>query len=372
MACAAICLFTACSSGNSNIDTPPESANTGTPPVTEKVDTSLEVEIVAEFAKKYNLNTNEVSLVKCDVQDGVYAVYACGYDTALSYETVGPITYIFPNTPHYMEIYRYGSFHSLSTAYDRGLLYNDSLLNIARKRGEGWYRLDEEKWADIKSSENEIKSAYAAKYNVPVDTVYLSGYGEYNGAHAVMIFSHEFGANTAETYDALGGVILTYPTTQKMEVYYKGEFCSLPEAYENGLLTNSDLTEIAKKYGGQYLGEQKEAEIIAAYRTANAVGNGDEVVISAYYGEVNEYEAISVGVKGTAPYLDKVEEIKSDGELFGKERHSVDKVVFKNNFGISLYKDGGVYTLKYAVENKLISVEEFFHLSGHHSFGFVD
>ena len=132
------------------------------------------------------------------------------------------------------------------------------------------------------------------------------------------------------------------------------------------------MTEIAKKYGGQYLGEQKEAEIIAAYRTANAVGNGDEVVISAYYGEVNEYEAISVGVKGTAPYLDKVEEIKSDGELFGKERHSVDKVVFKNNFGISLYKDGGVYTLKYAVENKLISVEEFFHLSGHHSFGFVD
>lgn len=218
------------------------------------------------------------------------------------------------------------------------------------------------------STEYEIKAAYAKKHNVPADTVYFTSYGEYNGAHAIMITAEGFTAGDAITYETVGGIILTYPTTHKMDVYYEGKFCSLPTAYETGLLTDSDLIEIAKKYGGRYLDEQKVAEIIAVYRAANEVGDGEEVVVSSVYGEVNGYYAVSVGVKGTAPYLDKVEEITVDGE----DRHIVDRIVYEDNFGIDLYKDGWLYTLKYAAENKLISIDEYRSLCERNGFYFVD
>ncbi|MDE7257206.1 MAG: hypothetical protein K2N50_04540 [Clostridia bacterium] len=370
LACAAACFFAACSKGNGNSSA--ENGNTTQPPFADQPITESESQIKSAFAKKYNLNTGDVSLVKCDVQDGVYAVYACGDDTALSYETVGPITFIFPNTPHRMEICYLGRFYSVTTACDRGFLSNDAWLNIAKKRGKDWYRLDEDKWAEIKSAENEIKSAFAQKYDVDVDTVFLSSYGEYNGAHAVMITAEGFGYATAITYDTVGGIILTYPDSCKMVVYYNGKFCSLPAAYEKGLLTNADLIEIAKKYGGYYLTEQEEAEIIAAYRESSAdeIANGAEVVITSFYGEVGGYYALAVGVEGTAPYLDKIVEITVDGELFGKEYHTVEKIEYINDFGISLYKDGSLYTLKYAVENNLISVDDFIELSQHNSFYF--
>lgn len=219
--------------------------------------------------------------------------------------------------------------------------------------------------------ETEIKSAFAAKHKISPATVHFSSYGEYNGAHAVMITADGFGAGDAITYDTVGGIILTYPTTHKMDVYYNGEFCPLSKAYETGLLTNPDLIEIAKKYGGQYLTEKQEAEIAASYRAANAVGDDAEVIISSYYGQSGGYLALSVGVKGTAPYLDKVDEITADGELFGNEYHTVDKIMYYNKLGISLYRDGSLCTLKHAVENKLITVAEFHGLCGRNSYYFV-
>ncbi|MDE7087519.1 MAG: hypothetical protein K2O67_04930 [Clostridia bacterium] len=373
MACAAACSLAACSAGNDNSD-----KNDNTTPVVDKTGTQTETETDAEygirktFAEKYGVKTSDTLLIKSG--PGVYAVYACGDDTALSYETVGPITFIFPTTPHRMEIYYFGRFFSTSTAYDKGLLENDDWMNIAKKMGEGRYRVDEEKWAEIKRTESEIKSAFASKYNVSVDEVHFSSYGEYNGAYPIMISADSLGATTALTYDTLGGISLTYPTGNKMRVYYDGEFYSLSAAYAKGLLSDADLIEVAKKYGGYYLPAEDKTGIIAAYRESNAetVDDNTEVIISSFYGEVGGYYAISVGIKGTTPYLNKTEEITADGELFGKEHHSVNKISYVDYFGISLYKDGSLYTLKYAVENKLISLDDFIKVSEWNGFYFTD
>lgn len=361
LACAAACCLTACLPEKDNSNNKAE-----TPPVTETPTTPYEKEIVSTFAKKYGLDASEINLVKCDTQIGIYAVYACGDDTALSYETVGPITFIFPTTPHQMEICRYGRFYSVSTAYERSLLSYDDWFNIAEKRGKSWYHLDEEKWAEIQLTGEEIKSAFAKMHNVSSDTVWFSSYGEYNGAYPVMISAENFGYAAAITYDVVGEIILTYSSSHKMDVYYDGKFYTLPAAYNNGLLTNSDLIEIAKRYGGYYLNAQEEADIIAAYGKSSA-----EVVISSFYGEIGGYYALSVGVKDTVPYLKITEEITVDGELFGKEYHAVDKIQYVDYFGISLYKDGSLYTLKYAVENKLIGVQDFHRLNELNGFYFV-
>ena len=248
LACATACLLTACSGGNDNTD---KNGNT-TPPITDTPKTWYEIEIKSVFAKKYGLDVSTVELVKCETRDGIYAVYACGDDDALSYETVGAITFIFPTTPHQMEIYCNGRFYEPSTAYYKGILTYDDWFNIAAKRGKYWYRLDEEKWAEIKRTGDEIKSAFAQMHNISADTVYFFSYGEYNGAYPIMITAEEFGYAAVITYDVVGEVTLTYPSSQKMDVYYKGEFYSLPQAYDKGLLTDSDLIEIAKRYGGHY------------------------------------------------------------------------------------------------------------------------
>ena len=248
LACAATCLLSACSPGKDDTD---KNENT-TPPITDTPKTEYEIEIKSTFAKKYGLDVSTVELVKCETRDAIYAVYACGDSDALSYETVGAITFIFPTTPHQMEIYYHGRFYEPSTAYYKGLLTYDDWFNLATKRGKYWYRLDEEKWAEIKRTSDEIKSVFAAQNNVSTDTVWFHSYGEYNGAYPVMITSNSLLYATVITYDYVGEIILTYPSSQKMDVYYKGEFYSLPAAYRNGLLTDSDLVEIAKRYGGYY------------------------------------------------------------------------------------------------------------------------
>ena len=97
------------------------------------------------------------------------------------------------------------------------------------------------------STDYKIKSAFAKATNVNVNTVFYTSYGEYNGAHAIMISADGLAYGCAITYDVVGGVTITYPDTHTMDVYYEGKFYSLSQAYENGLLTDSDLIEIAKK-----------------------------------------------------------------------------------------------------------------------------
>lgn len=222
---------------------------------------------------------------------------------------------------------------------------------------------------------DEIKAAYAAKHNVPESEVYYTSYGEYNGAHALMISSTGMGAGAAITYDTIGPATFTYSSTHKMDVYYDGDFYSLTVAYNSGWFTNDNMRSIAERYGrgAIYLTKKEEAEIIAAYRASlkESVADGEEIEISSYYGIAGNYKAVSVGVKGTAPYEDKKETITIDGELFGKEHYGVDKINFYNAYGIQLYKDGTFYSLKYAVENKLISLDDYVEISGVNGFAWV-
>ncbi|MDE6690733.1 MAG: hypothetical protein K2K04_02070 [Clostridia bacterium] len=219
---------------------------------------------------------------------------------------------------------------------------------------------------------DEIKTAYAEKYNVPVSEVFYTSYGEYNGAHAIMIASTGMGAGDAITYDTIGSATFTYSSTHKMDVYYDGDFYSLTAAYNSGWLTMDNVRSIADRYGrgARYLTVEEEAEIIAAYRQSleESAKNGAEIEISSYYGIAGGYKAVSVGIKGTAPYKDKTETITVDGELYGKEYHSVDKISFHDAYGIQLYKDGAIYTLKYAMENKLISLDDYMEISSVNGF----
>ena len=83
-------------------------------------------------------------------------------------------------------------------------------------------------------------------------------YGSYNDAFAVIIQVSGIASTTVITKESINGVLFIYSDGgTKIQIWKDGTFYSLQSAYENELLTKSDLKEIAAhhKQANPYLYE---------------------------------------------------------------------------------------------------------------------
>lgn len=86
--------------------------------------------------------------------------------------------------------------------------------------------------------------------NVSHDEVFIEHCaGLYNGYLVAMVDAtrHVYEKNTVN----VGGVDFTYFDTNRLIAYKDGEFLTLDEAFENGILSNADLVEIEAKFSAE-------------------------------------------------------------------------------------------------------------------------
>lgn len=91
----------------------------------------------------------------------------------------------------------------------------------------------------------KITTDYAQLHNIEETNVDFICYGEFHGTHVVMFNEMALQVLTSETVD---GVTFNYPTSTHLTAYNNGEFYSLQEAFDNGLLTHSNLLTLRNNY----------------------------------------------------------------------------------------------------------------------------
>ena len=91
----------------------------------------------------------------------------------------------------------------------------------------------------------KITTNYAQLRNIEESNVDFICYGEFHGTHVVMFNEIALQVLTSETVD---GVTFNYPTSTHLTAYNNGNFYSLQEAFDNGLLTHSNLLTLRNNY----------------------------------------------------------------------------------------------------------------------------
>ena len=98
---------------------------------------------------------------------------------------------------------------------------------------------------------DRIKADYAKIHNLDKSSVEFTCYAEFDGSH-VLMFNGVY--PTALSSEIVDGVIFQHPCIQTFDVYHDGNFYSLQEAFDNGLLTHDDLVTLRDIYNPQYMG----------------------------------------------------------------------------------------------------------------------
>ena len=102
-------------------------------------------------------------------------------------------------------------------------------------------------------TENRIIKDYCdAHPSVTMDHVRLRIMGVFEDT--CVLFVDVKGMMYAEviTEDNVGGIRFYYSNSQKMQVWHDGRFCSLQEAYGEGLLTQENLQSLSRNYYQEY------------------------------------------------------------------------------------------------------------------------
>ncbi|NLB61688.1 MAG: hypothetical protein GX802_04610, partial [Clostridiales bacterium] len=87
-------------------------------------------------------------------------------------------------------------------------------------------------------------------YIIDVDTVFIYHYfGTYNGAAVMLIEPTRSVGQIVGKIHVAGYVIYTPSYSDPVYVYKNGKFTEIEEAYENGMLTEEDIADIAKQTG---------------------------------------------------------------------------------------------------------------------------
>ena len=94
----------------------------------------------------------------------------------------------------------------------------------------------------------KITTDYAKLHNVEEKYVDFICYGEFHGTHVVMFNEIALQVLTSETVD---GVTFNYPTSLHLTAYNNGNFYSLQEAFDNGLLTHGNLVTLRNKFNSK-------------------------------------------------------------------------------------------------------------------------
>ena len=221
--------------------------------------------------------------------------------------------------------------------------------------------------------ESEIKTAYYNlyketfdHYSNTVDDISLRFYGkygsvdqDYNYTECYVMFIDVSGHEhmCIESPETIDGVVLNYSNSQKLDVYHDGEFLTVIEAFDEGLLYHSDLMKLA------YRLEHPERlaiepEIQKAYyelhkkemeRNSCAV---DDIKIS-FYGKYGESYAL---------FIDSI-------YFYPQAYHpvTIDGVVlhYWDYQELDVYNNGEIYTVQEAFENGLLTHDDLVDIAYH-------
>lgn len=98
--------------------------------------------------------------------------------------------------------------------------------------------------------EREIVQAWLAAYphsDLDADDLSLDVRGVFGDTY-VFYLCGPFGVSTVITDILVGNILFEYPSSYTLDVYHGGTFYTLEMAFENGLLTRSDLLALQKNY----------------------------------------------------------------------------------------------------------------------------
>ena len=95
---------------------------------------------------------------------------------------------------------------------------------------------------------NKITKDYAKLGNISKSEVSFKCYGEFEDTHVIMFGGLYAQALSSEVVD---GVTFYHSELKTFAVYNNGNFYSLHEAYDNGLLTHDNLLTLRDKYNPQ-------------------------------------------------------------------------------------------------------------------------
>ena len=220
----------------------------------------------------------------------------------------------------------------------------------------------------------DIQNAYFEKtykesnkewYNSP-DQVEVTCYGSFDNAHCVMI-THS-GAFYAEeiTYIEVAGFKFVFSSSNIMSVYYEGDFYSLQNAYENGILSEAEIEKLHTDYmtikwgktdvnfgtsrDPWKLSDETKRNIQLAYlkkvygEEYDANGFSPEDFLVACYGIFDNVYCVVIsdnlgGQDGTVTEVTVAEQT----------------VVFKANDVMQVYCDDMLYDLDQAYENDILN-----------------
>lgn len=227
-------------------------------------------EIKKAYAKLHNVHASDVSCKSYGEFDGTYVLIISVKDmdatTALNDVTVDGVDFHF-HIGITFDVYRKGAFYTLQEAFDSGLLTHEDLLTVRRNhRAEYEYLYEEFDKPDIKDKttifldeaiEREIIAAVIAAhsdYKYPLHEEYFSlrCFGAFDGVYVLFVDCTQWGYTADVTQIIVDGVEFVYGSGQRLEVYKDGEFYSLTEAFENGILSHDDLLTVQSNYNRRH------------------------------------------------------------------------------------------------------------------------
>ena len=92
---------------------------------------------------------------------------------------------------------------------------------------------------------DKITTAYAKQHNVDKSEISFTCYAEFGGTHVLML---NWVYPDALSEEIVHGVVFRHNQIKTFDVYNKGKFYSLQEAFNNGLLTHNNLLTLRDSY----------------------------------------------------------------------------------------------------------------------------
>lgn len=173
--------------------------------------------------------------------DGVYVIFADKkykvWEPKETIETVNGITFVYPNE-NKLQVCANGTFYSLSEAFEKNILSAEQLAEVHH----------------IYTMEKQIKTEFLAQYGhefpdmVADDKEIFVKFEKIAGDVYVAVIASKCYDNTKSPQETVNGVTFTWVQQYDIHVYFHGEFMTLSEAFNRGLLTTEQIIEIHASY----------------------------------------------------------------------------------------------------------------------------
>ena len=173
--------------------------------------------------------------------DGKYVIFADKkykvYEPKTTVDIVNGLTFVYPNE-NKLKVCANGTFYSLSDAFEKNILSTAELAEVH----------------NVFTMESQIKNEFLAKYGnefpdmVAEDKEVIVKFEKIDGDVYVAVIASQCFDNTKSRSETVNGITFTWEQQYDIHVYFHGEFLTLSEAYQSGLLTAEQLIEVHSSY----------------------------------------------------------------------------------------------------------------------------